>query len=349
MKNTLVKDWLNTTVKSGSTLTDALRVMSDVGYQLALVVDDSCKLLGMIADSDIRKALLNGLSLEQKVDSVMNPVPIVVSPSMGEFEAHNLMRINHFFHLPVVNSTGQLIGLHVAEHLFSSPERVETVVIMAGGRGQRLMPLTAELPKPMLPVKGKPMLEHLIEKLSGEGFQNIVISVNYLSEVILDHFGDGSRFGAHITYLHESAPLGTAGSLSLLDPSLLTQHLLVVNCDVLTDVCFADLIDQSIRDSADALMAVRPQEWQNPFGVVRSIGTQFTGLEEKPIVRAQVNAGIYVVTPHLLSLLQPGCSCDMTELFLRGLDQQMNLHVFPLHELWLDVGRHSDYEIAQKV
>ncbi|WP_255439267.1 nucleotidyltransferase family protein [Synechococcus sp. LTW-R] len=323
--------------------------MSDAGYQLALVVDDSCKLLGMIADSDIRKALLNGLSLEQEVDSVMNPVPIVVSPCMGESEAHNLMRINHFFHLPVVNHAGQLIGLHVAEHLLSTPERVETVVIMAGGRGQRLMPLTAEIPKPMLPVKGKPMLEHLIEKLSGEGFQNIVISVNYLSAVILDHFGDGSRFGAHISYLHESAPLGTAGSLSLLDPSLLTQHLLVVNCDVLTDVCFADMIDQCIRDSADALMAVRPQEWQNPFGVVRSIGTQFTGLEEKPIVRAQVNAGIYVATPRLLSLLQPGCSCDMTELFLRGLDQQMNLHVFPLHELWLDVGRHSDYETAQEV
>ncbi len=349
MKTTLVKDWVNTTVQSGSTLTDALRVMSDVGYQLALVVDDSCKLLGMIADSDIRKALLNGLSLEQKVDSVMNRVPIVVSPCMGEAEAHNLMRINHFFHLPVVNPAGQLVGLHVAEHLFSPPERSETVVIMAGGRGQRLMPLTAEMPKPMLPVKGKPMLEHLIEKLSCEGFKNIAISVNYLSQIILDHFGDGSRFSTHITYLHESSPLGTAGSLSLLNPSLLSQHLLVVNCDVVTDVSFADLIDQCIRDSADALMAVRPQEWQNPFGVVRSIGTQFTGLEEKPIVRAQVNAGIYVVTPRLLSLLKPGCSCDMTDLFLRGLDQQMNLHVFPLHELWLDVGRHSDYETAQEV
>jgi len=237
--------------------------------------------------------------------------------------------------------------LHVAEQLRSPEERSETLVIMAGGRGKRLMPLTATIPKPMLPLQGRPILEHIIERAKSEGFRQVVISVNYLSEVIIQHFGDGSAHGVSIHYLHEKEPLGTAGALAALPTSLRQEPVVVTNGDVITDVAYGDLLSQGRREAADGLMAVRLQEWQNPFGVVRSDGNRLLGLEEKPTYRHQVNAGIYMLAPVFLDLLQPNTYCDMPELFSEGLNRGLNMQVYPLYESWLDVGRQTDYESAQ--
>jgi len=201
----------------------------------------------------------------------------------------------------------------------------------------------------MLPLQGRPILDHIIERAKLEGFRQVVISVNYLAEVITQHFGDGSAHGVAIHYLREQQPLGTAGALSSLPPSLRQEPVVVTNGDVITDVDYGDLLVQVRRENSDGLMAVRLQEWQNPFGVVRIEGSRLLGLEEKPVYRHQVNAGIYVLTPPLLDLLQRDSYCDMPELFSRGLECGLNLQVFPLHESWLDIGRHVDYEKATTI
>ena len=344
--NTRVQDWEAITLGETDTFAAALELMTRGGYQLALVRCADGRLAGMVTDSDIRKALLRRITLEQPVAEVMNTSPLVVSPELGEAEAHQLMMLNHFFHLPVVDNNGQLVGLHVAEQLCSPEERSETLVIMAGGRGQRLMPLTATTPKPMLQLKGRPILEHIIERAKLQGFSQLVISVNYLAEVITKHCGDGSSYGVTIHYLHEKQPLGTAGALAALPSSLRQEPLVVTNADVITDVAYGDLLSQARLEGVDGLMAVRLQEWQNPFGVVRTEGNRLLGLEEKPIYRHQVNAGMYVLAPKLLELLQPDTYCDMPNLFSRGVDLGLNIQVFPLHESWLDIGRKADYLAA---
>ena len=345
---TLIGDWQSITIDANSQFSQALEVINEGGYQLCLVRNQKGYLLGMVTDSDIRKALLKGLALDASVESIMNKAPLIVSPELGENEAHQLMLVNHFFHLPVVDSQGILVGLHVTEQLQNITKRDETLVIMAGGRGKRLMPLTEHCPKPMLPLNGKPILEHLITRAKTDGFWKIIISVNYLSDQIINHFQNGASFDVQINYIHENKPLGTAGSLSLLDKETLQHPIIVTNGDVLTDVSYSDLIASLYGNESDGVMAVRLQEWQNPFGVVRSEGSRLIDLEEKPTYRHQVNAGIYALKPKLISLLTKNNYCDMTDLFSLGIEKNLNLNVFPLHESWLDIGRHSDYELAQQ-
>ena len=343
---TRVNDWVKVTLAPNASLSSALELMSQGGYQLALIRRQDGYLLGMVTDSDVRRALLLGVSLDQPVRDVMNKAPLVVSAQLSEGEAHQLMLLNHYFHLPIVDAEGRLVGLHVAAQLRAPKLRDEVLVIMAGGRGKRLMPLTETTPKPMLPLHGRPILEHIVDRAKLEGFQRVMISVNYLAEQIIDYFGDGSGHGLMIDYLREDRPLGTAGALSGLPLDLMQNPVVVTNADVVTDVAFADLLSQAHREAADGLMAVRLQEWQNPFGVVRSQGNRLLGLEEKPISRHQVNAGMYVLGPALLALLEPDDYCDMPDLFKRGMDHNLNLQVFPLHETWLDIGRPSDYKLA---
>jgi len=345
---TRVHNWFEITLSETASFASALELMNLGGYQLALVRRADGRLAGMVTDSDIRKALLRGITLEQSVTEVMNASPLVVSPELGDAAAHQLMLLNHFFHLPVVDSTGQLVGLHVAEQFRSSDQKSEALVIMAGGRGIRLMPLTATTPKPMLPLHGRPILEHIIEQAVSEGFQKIFISVNYLADQIISYFGDGSAYGVNICYLKEDQPLGTAGSLAALPDDIRENPVVVINADVITSVAYGDLISQLRNESANALMAVRMQAWQNPFGVVYTEGNRLLGLEEKPVCRYQVNTGIYVLDSAMLNLLQPNVYCDMPDLFRWGLDHGLNLQVFPLHETWQDIGNPADYEKANQ-
>lgn len=345
---TLVDDWQSITVGLDSTFSYALDVINRGGYQLCLVCNERGQLQGIVTDSDIRKALLNGIELGTSVINVMNSAPLVVSPDLGEKQAYQLMLVNHFFHLPIVDKQGILVGLHVTTQLHTISQRDESLIIMAGGRGKRLMPLTESCPKPMLPIKGKPILQHLIEKAKNDGFHKIILSVNYLSNQISEFFGDGSQLGVSIKYLHEEFPLGTAGALSLLKAEDLKKPIIVTNGDILTDVAYSDLLSLMYNEQCDGVMAVRLQEWQNPFGVVWSNGMKLREIEEKPIYRHQVNAGIYALNTNLLSLLEKNSYCDMTDLFTRGIEMGLNLNIFPMHESWIDIGRPSDYRGAKK-
>lgn len=344
--HTLISDWKDLLVRKNETLGELLKIMNHCGYQLALVVEDDSYLIGIVTDSDIRRALLKSIQLEDKVETVMNKSPFVVSENLCEEEARQLMILNNFLHLPVVNSQGILVGLHVAEHLQTISSREETLVIMAGGKGTRLLPLTKDTPKPMLPINGKPLLEHIIDNAKLEGITNFVISVNYLSDQIINYFGDGSDRNVKIIYVEEKEPLGTAGSLSHLPEHIKDQTVIVTNADLLTDASYLELLNYSINNGSDGVMAVRREEMSSSFGVVKSKGNKLLGINEKPTFNFYVNAGIYILGPKMLSLVEDGKYCDMPSLFELAVLNELDVLIYPIHESWIDVGRMNDYKLA---
>jgi NDP-sugar pyrophosphorylase family protein len=248
--------------------------------------------------------------------------------------------------VPVVDEKRRVVGLHLQDDLIDSGRRSNLMVIMAGGQGTRLRPYTEDCPKPLLMVGDKPILEHIIMRAKAEGFQHFVLAVEYLGDMIVDYFGDGSRWDIHIEYLREESPLGTAGAIGLLSERPIVPFI-VSNGDVLTGVSYGEMLDFHCRYRVSATMAVRMQEWQNPFGVVRTRGLDIIGFEEKPIVINHINAGVYVLNPDVLDLIKLGEHCDMPILFGRLQEIAARTIVYPIHEPWLDVGREGDLDQAQ--
>lgn len=340
--------WRDALLASGATIGEAIASLDRSGLQIVLVVDDETTLLGTITDGDIRRGLLAGLSLDTGVSEIVQREPMVVPPSVSGDAVLQIMSANKIHQLPIVDETRQICGLHIWDELQSTPSvRPNLMVIMAGGKGTRLRPHTEHCPKPLLPIAGKPMLEHIMERAKAAGIERFLISVHYLGHMIEEHFGDGANWGVEIDYIHEEAPLGTGGALSLMREK---PHapLLVTNGDVMTDVGYGELLDYHVLHRASATMAVRNHEMRNEFGVVRTNGLDITGFEEKPLIRSHVNAGIYVLEPSALDYLEEGEHCDMPTLFERLRNRDHRTVVFPLHEKWIDVGRPDDLELARQ-
>lgn len=333
-------------VPAHATIEAAVRSLNDSAMQIAIVVGVDDILEGTVTDGDVRRGLLRGLTLESPVREITHHDAFVVPEAMSREAALELMTANNVRHLPVVDAQRRVVGLHSWQDLTQSPQLDNTVVLMAGGLGTRLRPLTEQCPKPLLPVNGRPMLEHIIRRARAEGFRRFCVAVHYLGHMIEEHFGDGSSLGVSISYLREEAPLGTAGALSLLS-AIPAGPVIVMNGDVITDVRLADLVEFHDRHRAAATMAVRVHEWQHPFGVVRTAGIDIVGVEEKPVVRTHINAGVYVLEPRALRTLRRGEHCDMPSLFLRLREGGERTIAYPMHEPWLDVGRRDDFERAQ--
>lgn len=339
--------WRNAVLPQVATIQDAIRNLDESALRIVLVVSPEGMLLGTLTDGDIRRGLLRGLDLSSAIESIIHRDPLVVPPLLPRDTVMHLMRANKVQQLPVVDEERRVVGLHLWDDLLVPGLRSNLMVIMAGGQGTRLRPFTENCPKPLLPVAGKPLLEHIIERAKGEGFRRFVLAVNYLGHMIEEHFGDGGRWQVEITYLREQSPLGTVGAVSLLTPRP-DAPFLVSNGDVLTDVRYGELLDFHCRHGAAATMAVRLYEWQHPFGVVRTNGVDIVGFEEKPIDRTRINAGIYVLQPSALDALTAGEFCDMPMLFGRLQQRAARTIAYPMHEPWLDVGRPDDYNAAQK-
>ena len=338
--------WKQAILPRDATLLQAIRNLDQVAIKIVLVVDADGALAGTVSDSDIRRGLLRGLGMESTVAEVMHANALVVPPEMGLELVRQLMVANKIQQVPVVDDRFRIVGLHLWDEMLVPGVRTNLMVIMAGGMGTRLRPHTENCPKPMLPVAGKPMLEHIIERAYGEGFRRFSLAIKYLGHMIEDYFGDGSRLGVQINYLREQEPLGTAGALSLLAP-LPQEPVIVTNGDVLTDIRYGELLDFHVSHHAEATMAVRVYEWQHPFGVVHTRGVDIVGFEEKPVSRSHINAGIYALEPSALSLLGRGGHCDMPTLFERLQAAERRTVAYPMHEPWLDVGRPIDLEKAR--
>ena len=344
--NNDAQEWRATLVPLGSTIQQAIYSLEASSMQIVLAVSEGNRLAGTLTDGDIRRGFLKGLKLESIIDDVIHRNPLAVPPAISRDLVLQIMQINKIHQLPIVDQEGTVVGLHVWDDIVA-PKAIENMMlIMAGGKGTRLRPHTENCPKPMLEVGGKPMLQHIIEKATSDGFKNFVISLHYLGHMVEEHFGDGSDYGVRIEYLREDAPLGTAGCLSLLSkiPEL---PFIVTNGDVLTDIHYNEFLDFHNRHDASATMAVRQHEIQNQFGVVRTRGVEIEGFEEKPVYRSHVNAGIYVLDPCALKYLKHQQHCDMPTLFERIKQNAGRTIVYPMHEPWLDVGRPTDLALAR--
>ncbi len=339
--------WALTILPVGSSIRQAVQVLNETSLKIVLIVDASKSLVGTISDGDIRRGLLRGLDLSDSVESILQREPIVVPPNMTREIVVQLMSTNRIYQIPIVDAQSHLLGLHLWDEVISSPSRPNVMIIMAGGKGTRLHPLTSNCPKPLLDVGGKPILKHIIDRAKLQGFSHFIIAINYLGEMIEDYFGTGENFGVKIEYIREVLPLGTAGALSLLTP-LPNLPFVVTNGDVITDIDYGELIDFHVEQSAVATMAVRLQEWQNPFGVVKIRDFDIYEYNEKPLVRSYINAGVYVLCDSSIQSLTEGVACDMPEIFQRLINNSERVVAYPVHEGWLDVGRPKDFSEASK-
>jgi dTDP-glucose pyrophosphorylase len=340
--------WSNAIVPIGSTIQQVIRNLDEVAVKIVMAVNESGELQGTISDGDIRRGLLRGLQLSSSIDSIMHRTPLVVTPEMGRETVLQLMVANKVQQIPVVDENYRVVGLHLWDEITTPPAKSNLVIIMAGGKGIRLRPHTENCPKPLLPVAGKPILEHIIERAKAEGFNRFLLTIHYLGDMIEKYFGDGERLQVEIKYLWEKSPLGTAGALGALEPRP-SAPFLVTNGDVISDIRYSDLLDFHIRHRATATMAVRAHEWQHPYGVIQTDGVEIIGFEEKPIARTQINAGVYALDPEALVVLSKDEYCDMPALFERLKLTGKRTVAYPMHEPWLDVGRLDDLNHASDV
>ena len=338
-------------IATGASLRDAINAIDRGGVRIALMVDGEGRLVGTLTDGDIRRCLLRGLDLASPASGVVQRQFQAASGPLQRAEARALLLRHSIDQLPVINGGGRLVGLYLLDDLLDQPAAglPNPVVLMAGGRGTRLRPLTDHCPKPMLRVAGKPILESILEQCIASGLQEFHFAVNHLKEQIRDHFGDGSRWGVRIQYIEETSPLGTAGALQLLpDEARRGSPLLVMNGDVLTRLNLAQLLEFHASHGAAATLCVRSHDVVIPFGVVEAEGVELVGFREKPVLRHQVNAGIYVLEPSLLDHIPPGEAMDMPSLLLAARAAHQRVAVCPIHEYWCDIGRPETLQQAHE-
>ena len=313
--------------------------------QIALVTNKEKILIGILTDGDIRRGLINGLDLSDPIGDIVNWEPLVAKLSWKSDMVLEVMRSNTVKQVPIVDDDGKVSGLHSLDDFLARPLLSNLMIIMAGGRGERMLQHTDKIPKPLLKVGGKPMLEHIISRAAKEGFKNFIITTNYLGSMIEEYFAFGEKWNVKISYIREMHALGTAGALSLLNPTP-EAPMVVTNGDVLTDIKYGDLLDFHIRNDAAATLAVKPHEVHNPFGVVKMEGAKVIGFEEKPVWRNIINAGIYALNPESLAYLTFSEYCDMPDLLTRINSDKKQCLAYPMHERWIDVGRPDDLPVA---
>lgn len=330
-----------------ATLREVLRTIEQGGHGIAFVCAAGSRVIGTLADGDVRRALLRGAELDRPgAREVMQPSFTFVAPDVGRNEVLDLMRARDILHVPVLDGAGRLIGLHVLREMIGRASRENWAVIMAGGRGARLHPLTETVPKPMIRVAGRPILERLVLHVTSFGIQRVFISVNHLADVIERHFGDGREFGCTIEYLRETEPLGTGGSLALL-PERPKAPLLVMNGDLVTQVDIAHMLSFHAKGKYAATFGVRPYRVEVPFGVADVKGRRLVGLREKPTEQMLINAGIYVLSPAALKVVPKGRNYPITDLFATLLEKDRPVGACLIRDEWTDVGRHEELRRAR--
>jgi dTDP-glucose pyrophosphorylase len=337
-----MSQWNKILVTPIDSIKQTMKVIDEGRVKIAFVVDSEKRIVGAVTDGDIRRGLLKGIDVMSPVEGIMNKSPIVVKKGASAKIIKELFNRHHIQQIPIVNDTNEFVGLELLNDIKTpSAEKKNVVVIMAGGLGSRLMPLTNTIPKPMIPVGDRPILETILTRFVEEGFRNFFFSVNYKKEMIEDYFKDGSAWNANIQYLREHEKTGTAGSLNLL-PERPDLPFFVMNGDVLTKVRFEQILEFHLSQRATATMAVREYDFQVPYGVVDVDQTTITRIDEKPVHKFFVNAGIYCLNPEVLDAIPRSGVSDMPTIFgnLRKSDHKCT--AFPVCEYWLDIGQRDD-------
>lgn len=330
-----------------TSIIDALKIIDESSKQLALVIDKNNKLLGTISDGDVRRALINNISLDDSIEKIYYKTPTVANISDSREDIINICTTKKIHQVPIVNNDGSLVGLEVLDELISKGNKTNKVILMVGGLGKRLKPLTENTPKPMLQIGDKPILHTIVEKFASYGFINIVMCANYKSNMIKKYFGDGNKYGVNIEYIEEDQRMGTAGALSLLNerPS---EPFFVMNGDILTNINFEHFLDFHRTNNSVASMCVKGYDYQVPYGVVKCKDGYILSIEEKPIHNFFVNAGIYILNPKCIDYIPRGIFYDMPNLFEKLIELNEITISFPVREYWLDIGHMDEFKKANK-
>lgn len=339
-------------VRQFHALHEVMACINMTGKGIVLVTDEKGRLLYTITDGDIRRAILNGLSLEMTVEEWAkrcaehgNTSPTTAPVGTDPAELLNLMQAKGVHHVPLLDEEGRVVDLVSLNDFLVPPDDTLSAVVMAGGLGTRLHPMTTEVPKPMLPVGKRPVMEHIVTQLRACGVHQVSIAIHYKPEVIIEHFGNGQEFGLKIDYVKEDHPLGTAGALGLIEPW--DSTLVVINGDILTQLNYQLMLKFHQENRAAMTVAVRQYEVQIPYGIVDTEGVAVCGLREKPMMKFFVNAGVYLLEPAVYQYFVPPRKLDMTDLILQLLEKKERIVSFPVSEYWLDIGQYDNYQKAQ--
>jgi dTDP-glucose pyrophosphorylase len=339
-------------VSPSNTIRETLKCIN-ASEGIALVVDKDRHLIGTVTDGDVRRAVLTGIGLEMPVqrllelrDKHLYPTPVTALAGTSPSELLRLMNERAVRQVPLLDQTGKVVDVALLQDLFAQYEPPLKAVVMAGGFGKRLRPLTEDLPKPMLPIGEKPVLELIIGQLQSAGISKVQLTTHYKPEIIEKHFGDGARFGVEIQYVNEDQPLGTAGALSSVPVS--DEPMLVLNGDVLTQIDFRAMVAFHREHAAELTLGVRQYDFEVPYGVIKCDGVFVQRVDEKPTLNFFVNAGIYLLEPSAHRSIPSGQKFDMTDLIEKLQKEQRRVVAFPVIEYWMDIGRHVDYQQAQE-
>ena len=340
------KNWKNVVVTEAATVFDVISVIDKGSLKIALVVDAEFKLIGTVSDGDVRRGILKHVDLNGPVTPIIHHSPVFVEKGTDPKAIKAIME-KHDITLVPVTDNGILVGLETLQHLVESKHFDNPVFLMAGGFGTRLQPLTNNCPKPMLKIGDKPILETILLAFIDAGFHDFYISTHFMPEVIRNYFGDGDKWGVTITYIHEDSPLGTGGALGLLPNNLPDLPLLLMNGDVLTKVDFQEFLSFHNAHAGVSTICVREYDHQVPYGVLEFEGIQIKNMVEKPVHRHFVNAGIYCLNPEVIKSVPKNTKIDLPTLLGQFIENGDAVNMFPLHEYWLDVGKHDDFKQAQ--
>jgi len=339
-----MRQWEKALIGPEATFRDALVSIDTTGGGMALVVDPDRRLLGALSDGDLRRALISGAGLEDHAIGAANTSPVCGDSSQDRAAILALIRAHSLRQLPILDAERRVIGLVTGADFLDIPIRTNPVVIMAGGKGERLAELTRNTPKPMLKVGSRPILDTIVNNFAGQGFRDFWLAVNYRADQIEHHFADGSALGLSIRYLREEKALGTCGALSLMPSPC--EPVVVTNGDVLAKADYSHLLDSHLQSDAHATVVVRDYQMQVPFGVVNAEGAQVTRIDEKPTQTYTISAGVYVLSPEALEIVPHNSFYDMPTLIADMIAKRMKVRLQRAEGYWMDIGRKSDYDRA---
>ena len=348
----MITDTTALCVRPDTLLRDAVTQMDRNRLGIILVVDGQRRLIGTITDGDVRRAVLANSDFGRPVTDLLaskagtrHARPLTAAVGADHRSYLELLKAHRLLYLPLLDEAQRVAGLVALDEFLPDRALPLQAVVMAGGKGSRLHPLTEELPKPMLPVGDRPLMEIIIEQLREVGIHRVNVTTHHQPEKISDHFGDGRRFGVELTYVAEERPLGTAGALGLMKPP--EETTLVINGDILTQVDFRAMLAFHREHQADLTLAVRRYDLEVPYGVVECEGQAVRRISEKPALGFFVNAGIYLLEPSVYRYIPGGERFDMPDLVQRLLEARRPVVSFPIREYWLDIGERAQYEQAQ--
>jgi len=340
-----MKSYKDIILSPKSTIKEALIKIDTGAMQIGLVVDENEKLIGTLTDGDIRRGLINNLELNDTIETIIFKTPTICTTNDTKEKIIQTALSKKLHQIPIVDNNGKLVDLKEISELLKQKTLSNKVVLMVGGLGTRLRPLTENTPKPMLKVGNKPILETIISNFKKYGFVNIILCVNYKSDIIKDYFGDGSKFGVNIEYIYENKRMGTAGALSLINNKL-DEPFFVMNGDLLTNINFENMMNFHNSNKANATMGVREYDFQVPYGVVNTDEKNILSIEEKPVYNFFVSGGVYILSPDVLKYIPNDKYYDMPTLFEELIKNKNKTISFPISEYWLDIGRIEEFEKA---